>query len=113
MKNTTNGHTFIQKMYLVAVPLSQYQVNESNKCHPWGYRATQYDPTGMGHCEGQVMVMEFDMEVCVPDGLDLLEKCVSSLKDKQSKIMAKAHAESQAVQIQIDSMLAIEHIPTT
>ena len=103
---TTKVTTTLQ---LWAIPRSEYYIETHPEELPFRYEAR----TEKCWQDGAVKLHEEEVTVWVPEGIDLLEKAVETLKDEIKDVKKTADERVEDLQQQINNLLMLEYTPTT
>lgn len=101
----TKAETHEQEIHVWAVPRT---ITEKN-ARPFSYDLWINDS---GHwCTDAVFVCSSVVKVSIPDGIDLIEKAVETLKQQASDIRTEANSKVAKIEKRISGLLLIEHQP--
>lgn len=107
-KMKTKEETVTQTVYLWAVPHSQWHREHFPDDGPFNYVITDSD---YHYTTGSVKLLEHEVTLNVPAGIDLLQKAVETLKEEQVRVKTEANQKCNELQEQINSLLLLSHNP--
>ena len=97
----------VNSLKIWAIPRSEYYISEHPEELPFEYEISSDDP----YQDGAVMVHEAEVTMFVPEGIDLLEKAVETLKTKIKETKDEAANRVEILQKQINNLLLLEYKP--
>lgn len=104
----TESTKVTSKVQIWAIPKESYEMNEEDpNALPFQYQIMSNRP----YKDGSVMVSETEISLWVPEGIDLLEKAIETLKEEIKDTRASAEIRCESLQKQINNLFLLEHKP--
>lgn len=105
MKTLTQAETIEQKLFIYARP--PYDWCEDELERRYGISVWPHEMEG----GDRVLIDTITVPITIAPGINILTGMVDAMRERQSKIRAKAEVQCNAIEAQIQSMLAITHQP--
>lgn len=102
----TKAEAVTQTLYLWAIPHSEW--HRENYPDDGLFKYEISDSSSQWR-KGSVMLLEQEVTINVPEGIDLVEKAVETLKAEQVKVRNDAKAAVEDIQKQINNLLLLTH----
>jgi len=91
-----------------AQPRTAKEIQEGNE--PFMYSLDTRSAVWMSDNETCVFTSD-DVQIEIPAGIDLLERTIATLKEKQEAVLAAAHIRSKEIQTQINNLSLLTYQP--
>lgn len=86
-----------------------YAVPSTDRSRAFDYRVTSYEPYLMP--TSAVKVTTFEVSGVVPAGINLVERALETMEQKQREIQEKADREKERIEEEKQNLLMITHQP--
>jgi len=104
----TNQEVFRTTVYVYAKAKSKYRLEKLEAGElPWEYEVKGYDYGD----ESSVRIMEHEILVPIPEGIDVTQECIKNLKEKIDAVEKEAKKEVADLQERIRNLALIEYRP--
>jgi hypothetical protein len=103
----TTAQSFTQKLIVWAIPKTHDLSLDEDPCY---YECRQENDRPWS--SGAINIMEHEVIVDVPEGIDFTAKAISTLEAAIEETQAIAQRQVNNLQTQLDAMLQIEHVPS-
>jgi hypothetical protein len=104
----TDGRTIKAKVYVFAQMKTNYELdNLKDGDLPFNLRVKDFDYGD----EASVRIMEHEISVRIPEGIDLTTKCIENLREKISAVEEQCRKDVADLQQRIRNLALIEYKP--
>jgi len=103
----TQNTKLTQTVKVWAVPRSSYAMEQNPNSPPFEFRIRTDSPWE----NGAVNVFEKEITIEVPDGIDLTERAIATLREAKLAVLADAERRIVEIDTQISNLTLIEHKP--
>jgi len=110
MKKITTSESVAGKVAIYAVPLSEWERRHKKTDDLFEYRF--YANASKPWENGAVKVVEHDVVLPVPAGINLIEQAISTLTEAKGEVLAEAQVKLNELDKQIDKLRLLSYTPT-
>lgn len=104
----TDGRTITSKVYIFAEMKTNWELDHlEDGGLPFKFRVKDFD-YGNENC---VRIMEYEVDIPIPAGIDLTEKCIENLREKIRAVEEECKTEVADLQQRIRNLSLIEYKP--
>lgn len=105
----TERETFKTSVYVYAKSKSKYQLDRLEPGEkPYEYEVKGYDYGD----ENSVRIMEHEILVPIPEGIDITQECIKNLKEKIDAVEKEAKKQVKDLEERIRNLALIEYRPS-
>lgn len=99
--------TLTQTLEVWAIPVGEYLRERYPEDPPFTYRVCTDRPWG----DGCVKVHETEVNITIPEGIDITKAAILTLQAAQKEVRKEAYDKVAELAKQIDNLLLLEHKP--
>lgn len=104
----TKQETLRTTVFVYAQAKSKYEIENLKPDElPWEYRVKDFDYGD----ESSVRIMEHEILIPIPDGIDITSQCIMNLKEKIVAVEKQAKADIKDLNDRIRNLALIEYKP--
>lgn len=104
----TKQETLRTTVFVYAHAKSKYEIENLKPDElPWEYRVKDFDYGD----ESSVRIMEHEILIPIPDGIDITSQCIMNLREKIVAVEKQAKADIQDLNDRIRNLALIEYKP--